>query len=168
MQVAKASSLTPVIQKLALEISSVIICRKSISKAQLKIVGLKLMMSRQSGYYRFPTIHGNKVVFVCEDDLWSVPAEGGVAIRLTANLAEVSVDRSIITQSEFSFWFTDVGWNVENYGTDPDIEVEISPQEWGQGKDLQLERAIALILEKLEHHPVKLPDFGDRRRLTLP
>jgi tricorn protease len=47
-------------------------------------------MSRQSGYYRFPTIHGNKVVFVCEDDLWSVPAEGGIAIRLTANLAEVS------------------------------------------------------------------------------
>jgi tricorn protease len=78
------------------------------------------------------------------------------------------VDRSIITQPEFSFWFTDVGWNVENYGTDPDIEVEISPQEWGQGKDPQLERAIAIILEKLEHHPVKLPDFGDRPRLTLP
>ena len=78
------------------------------------------------------------------------------------------VDRSTITQPEFAFWFTDVGWNVENYGTDPDIEVEISPQEWGQGKDPQLERAIALILEKLEHHPVKLPDFGDRPRLTLP
>jgi tricorn protease len=78
------------------------------------------------------------------------------------------VDRSIITQPEFSFWFTDVGWNVENYGTDPDIEVEISPQEWSQGKDPQLEKAIALILEKLEHHPVKLPDFGDRPRLTLP
>jgi tricorn protease len=78
------------------------------------------------------------------------------------------VDRSIITQPEFSFWFTDVGWNVENYGTDPDIEVEISPQEWSQGKDPQLEKAIALILEKLEHHPVKLPDFGERPRLTLP
>ncbi len=48
------------------------------------------MSNRQSGYYRFPTIQGNRVVFVCEDDLWSVPADGGVAVRLTANLAEVS------------------------------------------------------------------------------
>jgi tricorn protease len=35
----------------------------------------------------------------------------------------------------------DVGWNVENYGTDPHIEVEISPQEWVQDKDSQLERS---------------------------
>ncbi|HEY9598614.1 MAG TPA: peptidase, partial [Cyanophyceae cyanobacterium] len=48
------------------------------------------MTNRQSGYYRFPTIHSDRVVFVCEDDLWTVPTEGGLAIRLTANLAEVS------------------------------------------------------------------------------
>lgn len=78
------------------------------------------------------------------------------------------IDSSIITQPEYSFWFTDVGWNVENYGTDPDIEVEITPQEWVQGKDSQLEQAIALILEELEGHPVTIPEFGDRPRLTLP
>ncbi|HBB34402.1 MAG TPA: peptidase [Cyanobacteria bacterium UBA8803] len=78
------------------------------------------------------------------------------------------IDGSIITQPEYSFWFTDVGWQVENYGTDPDIEVEILPQEWAIGKDPQLERAIALILEQLEQYPVKLPDFGERPRLTLP
>jgi tricorn protease len=50
----------------------------------------------------------------------------------------------------------------------PDIEVEISPQEWVQDKNSQLERAIAVIVEQLEHHPVKLPDFGDRPHLTLP
>lgn len=78
------------------------------------------------------------------------------------------VDGSIITQPEFSFWFKDVGWGVENYGTDPDIEVEITPQEWGRGDDPQLDKAIKLILEQLEQEPVKLPEFGDRPVLKLP
>ncbi len=38
------------------------------------------------------------------------------------------VDGTITTQPEYSFWFEDVGWNVENYGTDPDIEIDIRPQ----------------------------------------
>ena len=29
----------------------------------------------ESGYYRWPTIAGDRVVFVCEDDLWSVSIE---------------------------------------------------------------------------------------------
>ncbi|NEO99836.1 MAG: peptidase [Symploca sp. SIO2E9] len=78
------------------------------------------------------------------------------------------IDGSIITQPEYSFWFSDVGWNVENYGTDPDIEVEVMPQEWAQGKDPQLEKAIAIILAQLDAHPVQLPDFGERPRLNLP
>ncbi|MBB0246063.1 peptidase, partial [Streptomyces alkaliphilus] len=35
-------------------------------------------------YLHHPTIAGDLVVFVCEDDLWTVPAEGGAARRLTA------------------------------------------------------------------------------------
>ena len=48
-------------------------------------------MSTQSrGYYRFPTIHRDKVAFVAEDDLWLVSAKGGTARRLTANLGAVA------------------------------------------------------------------------------
>ena len=38
------------------------------------------------------------------------------------------VDGTETTQPEFSFWFTDAGWGVENYGTDPTHEVDVAPQ----------------------------------------
>lgn len=37
------------------------------------------------GYYRFPAIHGDTVIFTAEGDLWSVSAEGGFARRLTSD-----------------------------------------------------------------------------------
>ena len=37
------------------------------------------------GYYRFPAIHGDTVVFTAEGDLWVVGAGGGNAQRLTSN-----------------------------------------------------------------------------------
>ena len=73
------------------------------------------------------------------------------------------VDGSVVTQPEFSFWFEDVGWGVENYGTDPDIEVDITPQDYAAGKDTQLERAIEEILRLLEEQPPKRPDLKKRR-----
>src|SRR5262245_41749397 len=44
----------------------------------------------EAGYVRQPTISGEALVFVCDDDLWRVDAEGGVARRLTAGLGEPS------------------------------------------------------------------------------
>src|SRR5207237_10756861 len=47
-------------------------------------------MASNAGYFRHPPVAGDTVVFVSEDDAWTVPLEGGVAQRLTANLGEVS------------------------------------------------------------------------------
>ena len=38
------------------------------------------------GYLRHPDIHGDLVVFNAEEDLWTAPAEGGTALRLTSHV----------------------------------------------------------------------------------
>jgi tricorn protease len=78
------------------------------------------------------------------------------------------VDGTITTQPEFSFWFQDVGWGVENYGTDPDIEIDNLPQDYARGVDAQLDRAITEAVKLLESNPPKKPDFSNRPDLSLP
>ncbi len=78
------------------------------------------------------------------------------------------VDGTVTTQPEFSFWFTDVGWNVENYGTDPDYDVDIAPHDTLAGRDPQMDKAIELILAALEANPPKMPDFSNRPSLAIP
>ncbi|GCE05899.1 S41 family peptidase [Dictyobacter aurantiacus] len=75
------------------------------------------------------------------------------------------VDGTVTTQPEFSFWFKDVGWNVENYGTDPDIEVDIAPQDFVREVDPQLERALAEALRLADEYPTLEPKPGERPRL---
>ncbi len=63
------------------------------------------------------------------------------------------VDGTITTQPEFGFWFEDVGFGVENYGTDPDIEVDIKPQDHAAGRDTQLDRGVTEIAKILKAAP---------------
>ena len=77
------------------------------------------------------------------------------------------VDGTETTQPEFSFWFNDVGWGVENYGTDPQIEVDNAPQDAMSEKDRQLETALETALELVERSKGK-PEFGARPNLAHP
>jgi len=89
---------------------------------------------------------------------------GVVGISPRAMLA----DGSLTTQPEFSFWFKDVGWAVENYGTDPDIEVEVRPQDHVAGQDPQLDCALEEILKRLEADPPDRPDLSPPPSRALP
>jgi tricorn protease len=78
------------------------------------------------------------------------------------------VDGSLTTQPEYAFWFSDVGWAVENYGTDPDIEVDIRPQDAVAGGDPQLDRAVSLAMSALRRHRPLRADTLRRPSLVLP
>ncbi|MFQ5504263.1 MAG: S41 family peptidase [Planctomycetota bacterium] len=73
------------------------------------------------------------------------------------------VDGTITTQPEFASWFEDVGWDVENYGTEPDIEVDIRPQDWAAKRDPQLDRSILEVEKLLAKDPPKRPRFAEAR-----
>ncbi|MGH8907356.1 MAG: S41 family peptidase [Egibacteraceae bacterium] len=78
------------------------------------------------------------------------------------------VDGSVTTQPESAFWFADVGWGVENHGVDPDVEVDIRPQDARAGEDPQLDKAIELALAALRSHQPLAPDLLRRPHLGLP
>jgi len=62
-------------------------------------------------------------------------------------------DGAYITQPEYSFWFKDVEWYVENHGVDPDIEVDITPEDHAAKRDPQLDRAIQEAMAELKQNP---------------
>ncbi len=65
------------------------------------------------------------------------------------------------------FWNPNGTWDVENYGVDPDIEVENDPASLKAGRDPQLEKAVQVCLELLAKNPPpkhKKPAYPDYHR----
>ncbi|MEO0126995.1 MAG: S41 family peptidase, partial [candidate division WOR-3 bacterium] len=77
-------------------------------------------------------------------------------------------DGGLTTQPEYSFWFFDVGWGVENYGTEPDIEVEITPTDYLKNRDPQLLTAVRECIKLIKKTKPKIPNFGKKPVLRLP
>ncbi|MEV6736477.1 S41 family peptidase [Streptomyces sp. NPDC051104] len=67
------------------------------------------------------------------------------------------VDGTLVTQPKYAFWMEGYGWEVENHGVDPDVEVVQAPQDHAAGRDAQLDEAIRLALAALEERPAKQP-----------
>lgn len=74
------------------------------------------------------------------------------------------VDGTLTTQPEFAFWFAEGGWDLENRGVVPDIEITNLPQDDAQGRDRQLEAAVGEALQRIMDHPPLKPDLESRPR----
>jgi tricorn protease len=68
------------------------------------------------------------------------------------------VDGTLVTQPRYAFWFDGgIGWDVENRGVEPDVEVVMTPADWAIGRDPQLDEAVRLVLEALARQPAVTP-----------
>jgi tricorn protease len=67
------------------------------------------------------------------------------------------VDGSLVAQPKYAWWFADGGWAAENHGVDPDVEVTVAPHDWAAGRDPQLDAAVRLALQALEHRTPAAP-----------
>jgi tricorn protease len=67
------------------------------------------------------------------------------------------VDGTSVTQPKYSNWYDNVGWGIENYGVDPDIEIPYAPHDYAAGHDPQLTEGVRLALETLERTPALRP-----------
>ncbi|NBE51578.1 S41 family peptidase [Streptomyces boluensis] len=81
-------------------------------------------------------------------------------------------DGTVITVPMNAAWFDAYGWDIENKGVEPDLEVLRTPLDWAEGRHAQLDDAVRLALDLLERHSAAAPpDYSavpDRRRPALP
>jgi tricorn protease len=77
------------------------------------------------------------------------------------------MDGGSITAPHFAFYTPEGQFAVENEGVTPDIEVDLDPKAWREGRDTQLEKAIGMVMEDLKKNPptkVKRPEYPRYQR----
>jgi tricorn protease len=80
------------------------------------------------------------------------------------------LDGGTLWTPSMAFYNPNGTWDIENHGVAPDIEVEEDPKAMREGTDLQLEKAVAVILSLLRQDPPPatpphppFPDYHQRR-----
>jgi tricorn protease len=71
--------------------------------------------------------------------------------------SNVLVDRGIATAAELGVYGPEGKWLIEGHGVDPDIVADNEPHATFEGKDTQLDAAIAYLQEQIRLHPVPVP-----------
>jgi tricorn protease len=64
------------------------------------------------------------------------------------------IDGGSVTAPRYAIYGLNGEFEVEGHGIAPDVEVEELPKDLAAGHDLQLEKAVAIVLEQLKEHPV--------------
>ncbi|WP_426998991.1 S41 family peptidase [Pseudarthrobacter sp. N5] len=78
-------------------------------------------------------------------------------------------DGTGVTQPRYATWFSGgVGWGVENFGVEPDIEVAFPPHAYAAGRDPQLEYGIGALKEMIQELPTDRPPAREGYRRLLP
>ncbi len=81
----------------------------------------------------------------------------------------VLMDGSRVTAPEGAIYFPNGKWDVENHGVTPNVQVRMNPELWREGKDPQLDTAVAIAMRQLKAHPwhmVPRPPYPDYDRGT--
>lgn len=67
------------------------------------------------------------------------------------------IDGGYVTAPRYAIYGLNGEWEVEGHGIPPDVEVEELPKDVAAGHDIQLERAVSIVMEQLKEHPVTEP-----------
>jgi tricorn protease len=82
------------------------------------------------------------------------PSWGGLVGILNG---QTTIDNGNVQQSNNAFYGREGKWLVENHGADPDILLDNDPASVMDGKDLQLDKAIEVLLQKIKDEPFTFP-----------
>lgn len=77
------------------------------------------------------------------------------------------IDGGQVTAPRVALYGLDGDWEVENAGIAPDVEVELDPKLWREGRDAQLEKAVEIALDELRRQPPAVhprPPYPDYHR----
>ena len=69
----------------------------------------------------------------------------------------VLIDGGSVTAPRYAIYGLHGQWEVEGHGIPPDVEVQDYPKDVAAGHDLQLEKAVEVVMEQLKEHPVTMP-----------
>ena len=83
-----------------------------------------------------------------------VPSWGGLVGILNQQL---TIDNGTVEQSNNAFYGREGKWLIENHGADPDYLIDNDPASVVAGRDPQLEKAIAVMLDKIKKNPLNFP-----------